>query len=89
MPSSRNLVGVPIVGSQANTIGGLANGDRNLISGNLNQGISIQRNANLVVNDLIGTDRSATGALANGNQGVYITSGSNNTVRDSRPGPVT
>ncbi len=86
IPSSRNLVGVQIIGSQANAIGGLADGDRNLISGNLSQGIRIQGNANLVVNDLIGTDRSATGAMANGNQGVFITSGSNNTVGGFAPG---
>ena len=51
-----------------------------MISGNLNQGVLIKSNKNLVANDLIGTDRAGSGAMPNGNQGVFIEAGNDNTV---------
>ncbi len=80
IPSARNGIGVAIEGAQGNVIGGLANADRNLISGNLNQGIKITGNHNMVINDLVGTDNSGTGARPNGGQGIVLANASNNTI---------
>ena len=62
-------------GVTGNTIGGLAAGAGNLISGNTSQGISIGdsgTNNNVVMGNWIGLNTAGTGAVANGYAGVQI-----------------
>jgi hypothetical protein len=61
--------------ADSNTIGGSSAGDRNVISGNLDEGVFISdsgTSGNVVKGNYIGTDASGTGALPNGAQGVAI-----------------
>ncbi len=55
-----------------NDIGGTAETDRNLISGNGTDGIRINAPGNLVVNNYIGTDVTGSFALGNGDDGIEI-----------------
>ncbi len=72
-------------GASNNTIGGMASGASNLISGNTVDGILITgtgTNDNVVEGNLIGTIAGGTAALANAGDGVLITSG----AQDNRVG---
>jgi len=95
---SGNYIGVDISGSAAlgngvdgiylsndvqfTTIGGDTAGERNLISGNLDNGIALDGADNsTVMGNFIGVDASGGLALENGTFGMYIGSGAqNNTV---------
>jgi hypothetical protein len=62
-------------GAQDNTIGGSTPGQRNVISGNLEEGVSISGSAttgNVVKGNYIGTNAAGTAGLPNGAQGVAI-----------------
>ncbi|HEM60781.1 MAG TPA: hypothetical protein ENO24_00660, partial [Chloroflexi bacterium] len=60
-------------GTQQNTIGGSNSGERNVISGNGNNGVAIDGGAyNTVSGNYIGTDSSGTAPIPNGNFGVAI-----------------
>jgi titin len=76
-----NLTGVGIVDSSANTVGGLTQADRNLISGNAADGVSIEGTStfNQVQGNYVGTDRTGAAVLANGADGVFVFA-SGNTV---------
>jgi trimeric autotransporter adhesin len=75
-----NNTGVTLFGGGANTIGGTSPAARNLISGNITQGLSIASNAgNTVQGNLIGTKANGTEGLGNTLQGVQIAS-SDNTI---------
>ena len=66
--------GVKIVGGEFNLIGGDLPADRNVISGNTNNGVIItgdNTNDNAVEGNYIGTDKNGAAALPN-NVGVYI-----------------
>jgi parallel beta-helix repeat protein len=80
-PSSKNAIGVLVdqLGN-GNTIGGLANADRNLISANAAEGIFIDpdSDSNTVVNNLVGTEKLGGGALGNG-VGISV-QGSRNSI---------
>lgn len=72
-----NLVGVSIIGDASdNVIGGIANADRNLISGNMVHGVSIGNgaNSNTVAGNFIGTQANGTAALGNIFSGVILDS---------------
>lgn len=73
-----NGYGVEIYGGSDNTIGGTAPGQGNLISGNVNMGVSIHCSAggNVVNGNLIGTDISGTQPIGN-RMGVGIAGGPN------------
>ncbi|MCL1472975.1 hypothetical protein LAY57_20120, partial [Argonema antarcticum A004/B2] len=71
------LSGVTIGTGTNNTIGGTNPGDRNLISGNQFQGITILNGSNTVTGNYIGTDASGTKDLGNTVDGLQIHSGSN------------
>lgn len=79
-----NSLGVFHQGSQA-LIGGNFPQDANLISGNDGAGISIRSLAsgNVVVTNVIGTDRSGTKRLGNSDAGVELTGSSGNFVEDN------
>ncbi len=66
-------------GAAGNTIGGIASGARNVISGNTNFGVYMDGAAttgNVVLGNLIGTDGAGTAAVGN-TTGVYIEGGAN------------
>ena len=73
--------GIWMSGASGNTIGGIAPGARNVISGNLVDGITgIGSSDNLIQSNYVGTDASGSFAIGNGEDGVYLQDGSNNTV---------
>ena len=86
-----NGVGVEITaGAQSNTVGGILTGARNVISGNLAQGLTIDgtgTNLNLVQGNYIGVDANGTAALGNGSAGISIFAGAqSNTIGGSTAG---
>jgi titin len=81
-----NHNGLSISGSN-NTIGGVAAGARNIISGNSNQGVELLADAsnNRIQGNQLGTDVTGTQALGNGSSGITV-SGSNNVIGGTEPG---
>ena len=76
------LSGVQILNSTGNTIGGTTPNDRNLISGNNENGVHLTgaSTANNVVRaNYIGTDLAGTGDLGNTLSGIWVVS-ANNTI---------
>jgi CSLREA domain-containing protein len=70
-------------GAQNNTVGGDTAGERNVISGNDENGVhvfEIETINNTVSGNYIGTDESGTVPLGNGYEGVCIENAQNNTV---------
>jgi parallel beta-helix repeat protein len=75
--------GVYILNAQNNYVGGTAEGQGNLISGNGSDGVFISgTNAkfNKLYSNLIGLNAAGVGALPNGVNGVHITAGSSNEI---------
>ncbi len=68
-----NNLGIEILGSPTNLIGGTAAGTRNVISGNTRDGVSISSGAdgNRIEGNYIGTNASGSAAIANG-RGITI-----------------
>ena len=66
-------------GAKGNTVGGVTDaGERNYVSGNIGDGVSISGNGtkdNAVDDDTIGANASGEGAVANGGDGVVIENG--------------
>src|SRR5262245_22266781 len=77
-PDSKGEIGVWILSGADNTVGGLDNADRNLISANSVAGIVLYGDGNTVVNNLVGTDKAGSGALGNV-EGVLVR-GNRNTI---------
>lgn len=77
-----NLDGVGLAGSSGNTIGGSTAGARNIISGNSNQGVSINCGStdNTVEGNYIGTDSTGANPVGNGGDGVRLDAASDNTI---------
>src|SRR5262249_9623494 len=79
-------VGVEIIDTSDNTVGGTATGAGNVIAGNAGSGVLVQSTGraspthNLVEGNFIGTDLTGTKALGNTIVGVEIRDASNNTV---------
>jgi len=85
------FAGVEITGGpQDNIIGGFTAAARNVISGNTNQGVSLNGSAttgNVVAGNYIGTNAAGTSALANGFPGIEIFAGANaNVIGGPEPG---
>lgn len=72
--------GISITEASSNTIGGIATGAANTISGNTGDGIRITGGAswNMIQSNSIGTFSSTLSALPNGGAGIRIEGGSNN-----------
>ncbi len=70
------------IASPSNTIGGLAAGARNVISGNATNGITLVAgaNANVIQANFIGTNAAGSGAVANTGFGIFVNGGTNNTI---------
>ena len=76
-----NWWGIDIEGSFGNTVGGLAPGDRNVVSGNLNTGVLLSGSDTCIVQgNMIGTTAAGTAALGNGNQGVRLETANRNLI---------
>ena len=77
-------------GAQANTIGGTTAAARNIISGNLNQGLALRdggTSSNLVQGNYLGLDVTGSVALANQFSGVEVLAGAQaNTIGGNTPG---
>jgi titin len=85
---SNALAGV-LIESAGNTVGGLADGARNVISGNGLDGVWLAAagaTSNFVTGNFIGTDITGTSPLANARGGVGISDASGNTVGGSSQG---
>jgi hypothetical protein len=70
-----NQNGVHVNGGQYNTIGGLTAGARNVLSGNIHDGVLINSGnakGNNIQGNYMGTNAAGTGALGNGWYGVEI-----------------
>ena len=77
LPNSFNGV-LLYAGAHGNYIGGSAEGEGNIISGNQSDGIEINgtgTSGNYVLENLIGTNSNGANAIANGNNGIYIGNG--------------
>ena len=74
-------------GASNNTIGGVAAGAENVISGNTGFGVNIVDGStlNVVLGNLIGTDGAGTVALGNGLEGVFIDDTPGNTIGGAMP----
>src|SRR5262249_29826473 len=87
LPNAGN--GVHVENAANNTIGSLISGERNVISGNLQNGVLLEGSSGsllldtVVEGNFIGTDAGGTAALGNAGDGVRIDTASNNTVGGS------
>ena len=75
--------GVSIEGAPSNTVGGTTAATRNVLSGNLGDGLSIGQadaTGNVILGNFIGTDLAGTVPLGNGDDGIQILGAPGNTV---------
>lgn len=74
--------GVNVFGGSGNTIGATTVDGRNVISGNSSHGVALTASAtnNMVIGNYIGTDYTGAMAVANGQRGVFVATGSNNSI---------
>jgi hypothetical protein len=73
-------------GADANTIGGAAAGERNVLSGNGKRGIDIEANDTMIRGNYIGVDSSGAAALGNNNEGIRIKDGARTVIGGSAIG---
>ena len=89
-----NQIGVHVVRSDGNVIGGTSAGARNVISGNTANGVQISSQGslsqggenNFVQGNFIGTDVSGAQPLGNGANGISLINGRDNTIGGTEPG---
>ena len=76
-------------GANFNIIGGPTAGERNVVSGNNDQGIALWNTGtadNTIQGNYVGTDASGNSALGNGQNGIYLNGASGNTLKDNLVG---
>ncbi len=82
--SIANDDGVVIIeGASANNIGGSSDGERNVLSGNLRSGISVEgvgTTENRIIGNYIGIDINGTTAISNTQYGVFIGFGASENI---------
>jgi len=80
--------GIVLMGASGNTIGGTVATARNLVSGNLQDGVFISTNSsgNSVLGNIIGLDLGATEPVPNLYHGIAIRSAGNNIIGGGAPG---
>ena len=84
--AGNNTAGVAVT-SAGNTIGDGSAGGRNIISGNLNEGIwASAASGNTIQGNFVGTDSRGTRALGNGAAGIYLLNSGDNVVGGSSGG---
>ncbi len=80
-----NNTGV-VMNGDANYLGGAGPGDRNLISGNIGNGITVNSNLNEISRNWIGTDQNGTGPRPNGGHGIQLVgTAANNKIGSPQP----
>jgi len=82
------LGGVFVENAPGNTVGGSVSGAGNLVSGNRSTGVQIfggSSRGNLILGNLIGTDRTGTRPLGNAGDGIFLNSTPGNTVGGPLP----
>jgi hypothetical protein len=85
--ASTGGIGIRMINSDNNTIGGTSPGARNLISGNDSVGVSVENSDGLIFQgNLVGTDITGTVALQNGTAGLSFSISNNATVGGSAAG---
>ena len=84
---ANGLDGVAIASAVDNRIGGGSFGSRNVIAGNLVDGVAIGQGAsrNLVAGNFVGTIADGTAVLGNGDAGVLVNDASDNTIGGINP----
>ncbi len=76
-----NEIGIRLLGSSSNTIGGALAGERNIISGNTSVGVYVSLGSfNRVLGNFIGTDFSGTADVGNVGAGVRMDNSSYNDI---------
>lgn len=76
-----NEIGIRLLGSSTNTIGGALTGERNIISGNTSAGVYVSLGSfNRVLGNFIGTDFSGTADVGNVGSGVRMDNSSYNDI---------
>lgn len=76
-------MGIFITGASSTFIGGTAQGERNVISGNGSFGISVQgagSDHTIIENNLIGLAVNGNDALGNGDDGIFLTGTADNVI---------
>jgi PKD domain/Right handed beta helix region/FG-GAP repeat len=80
LAKGNGFVGVRVLNSDNNIIGGTTVADRNVIAGNLELGIQINSSSGTVVEgNFIGTNMAGTAAVGNGGS-IQVSSGANTTI---------
>ena len=75
--------GIQIIDSEVNVVGGPSSLTRNVISGNIGEGVKIDgalATANVVEGNYVGTDAAGTAALGNAASGIYIRRAPGNSI---------
>lgn len=75
-----NFLGILITNGNGNTIGGTNAGDRNVISGNSTEGISLSGNNTQIQGNYIGINAGGTAALRNGAFGIAVRNSTNTII---------
>ena len=83
MSLGNQIAGIAIDGASSNTVGGLTPDARNLVSGNVGDGIVLRTTGatgNVIRGNYIGTDLSGSAALGNTDDGVSVEGVAGNTI---------